>query len=166
MMSNIGFDFTQVQTAAEGAAFKVGTVFRYDDPTNGTQEFLYVVTAEAVTGAGYLCVVDTAFTAEMVDTTSTAPGAGAGARVGAAGAAIASGGFGWLQIYGKGSLRTLASAAAGTELTCSATPGAVDDATTAGLEVMAGLTLGTATGGSAATNADAYFNYPYVGRTL
>ncbi len=69
-------------------------------------------------------------------------------------------------MYGKGSLRTLASAAAGTELTSSATPGAVDDATTAGLEVINGLTLGTATGGSEATNTDAYFNFPYVGRTL
>jgi hypothetical protein len=72
----------------------------------------------------------------------------------------------WIQIYGKGSARTLASAALGTELTSSATPGAVDDATTAGLEVINGLSLGTATGGAAATNADAYFNFPYVGRTL
>ena len=102
----------------------------------------------------------------MVDTTSSAPGTGAGKRVGAAMAALADNEFGWFQVYGKGSVRTLASAAVGTELTSSATPGAVDDATTAGLEVINGLTLGTATGGAAATNADAYFNFPYVGRTL
>ena len=163
---NIGIDITSVRTTAEGAEFRVGTVMSLEGTTGGTQEFIYVETSEAVTAAGYLCVLDSANIAEMADTTSTAPGAGAGARVGAAQAAIASGGFGWLQVYGKGSLRTLASAAKGTELTCSATPGAVDDATTAGLEVMAGITLGTATGGVAATNADAYFNYPYVGRTL
>jgi len=163
---NIGIDITSVRTTAEGAEFRVGTVMSLEGTTGGTQEFIYVKTSEAVTAAGYLCVINSVNIAEMADTTSTAPGAGAGARVGAAQAAIASGGFGWLQVYGKGSLRTLASAAKGTELTCSATPGAVDDATAAGLEVMAGITLGTATAGAAATNADAYFNYPYVGRTL
>lgn len=165
-MSNIGIDTTKVRTSAEGAEFRIGTVMSFDNRPGGTQEFIYVNTSEAVTGLGYLCVINSANIAEMADTTSTAPGAGAGLRVGAAQAAIASGGYGWLQIYGKGSLRTLASAAVGTELTSSATPGAVDDATTAGLEVINGVALGTATGGAAATNADAYFSYPTVGRTL
>lgn len=162
----IGIDPTAVRTSAEGPEFHVGTVMGYDDPDNGYKEFLYVSAAEAITAAGYACVVDTGHAAEMLDTTSSAPGAGQGMRVGAAQAAIASGGYGWLQIYGKGSLRTLASAAVGTQLTSSATPGAVDDATTAGLEVIDGLSLGTATGGAEATNTDAYFNYPSVGRTL
>jgi hypothetical protein len=166
-MSNIGIGVTDVRTAAEGAAVRIGTVMSFDDVDGGgSQEFLYVTASEAITAAGYLCVQTAENSVEMVDTTSTAPGSGAGMRCGAAMAAIASGGFGWIQIYGKGSLRTLASAAKGTELTCSATPGAVDDATTAGLEVINGVSLGTATGGSAATNADAYFNYPIVGRTL
>jgi hypothetical protein len=134
--------------------------------SDGTKVFLYVHAAEAITAAGYLCVVDSAGEAEMVDTTSSAPGAGAGMRCGAAQSAVADNEWFWIQVYGKGSVRTLASAAAGTELTSSATPGAVDDATTAGLEVINGLSLGTATGGSAATNTDAYFNFPYVGRTL
>ena len=34
------------------------------------------------------------------------------------------------------------------------------------LEVIEGIALGTATGGSEATNTDADFTYPYVGRTL
>jgi len=171
---DIGFDPTAVRTSAEGPEFRVGTRMRWQDNdfandganVQGDKEFLYVQAGEAITGLGYLCVVDSDCVAEMADTTSTAPGAGAGARCGAAQAAMASGGYGWLQIYGRGSLRTLASAALGTELTSSATPGAVDDATTSGLEVISGLTLGTATGGSEATNDDAYFNYPYVGRTL
>jgi len=165
----IGISPDQVKTAAEadvGQGFRLGTIGMYDDPTDGTKCFLYVEAGEAVTAAGYLCVVDSAYIAEMLDTTSSAPGAGAGQRVGAAMAALASGGQGWLQVYGKGSARTLASAAKGTELTSSATPGAVDDATTAGLEVINGLSIGTATGGAEATNADAYFNWPIVGRTL
>lgn len=165
-MSNIGIDVTAVRTDDEGPEFRVGTKFTYNDPIYGTKEYLYVEAGEAITALGYLCVVDSLCVAEMADTASTAPGAGAGMRCGAAQAAIGADGFGWLQIYGRGSLRTLASAAVGTELTCSATPGAVDDATTAGLEVINGLSLGTATGGAAATNADAYFNYPHVGRTL
>jgi|3_EtaG_2_1085321.scaffolds.fasta_scaffold22774_2 hypothetical protein len=168
MTQIIGFDPTSVKTSAQGAEFRVGTKAGYTDKdaADGEKEYIYVTAAEAITAAGYLCVIDSAFSAEMLDTTSSAPGAGAGRPVGAAMAAIASGGYGWLQIYGEGSARTLASAALGTELTSSATPGAVDDATTAGLEVINGLSLGTATGGSEATNADAFFNYPIVGRTL
>ena len=165
-MSGIGINPTSVRTSAEGPEFRLGTVMDNNDQGDGgTLTYLYVETGEAVTGLGYLCVVDSANVAEMTDATSTAPGAGAGMRVGAAQAAIASGGYGWLQIYGKGSIRTLASAALGTALYCTATPGAVDDAATSGLEHMAGISLGTATGGSQATNADAYFNYPYVGAT-
>lgn len=166
MFGTIGISPAQVKTSSEVAEFRLGTLGVYDDPDDGTQVFMYVSAGEAITAAGYACVVDSAFVAEMLDTTSSAPGAGAGRPVGAAQAAIASGGYGWIQVYGKGSLRTLASAALGTLLTSSATPGAVDDATTAGLEVIDGLSLGTATGGAEATNTDAFFNFPSVGRTL
>tara|TARA_R110002020_G_scaffold58106_5_gene159532 strand:+ start:7347 stop:7847 length:501 start_codon:yes stop_codon:yes gene_type:complete len=166
MSALIGISIADVTLAATGVpAFTPGTRGQLQT-TDGTKEFLYVHAAEAITAEGYLCIADSAWEAEMVDTTSSAPGAGAGKICGAAQAAIADNDWFWIQIYGKGSLRTLASAALGTELTSSATVGAVDDATTSGLEVINGLTLGTATGGSEATNADAYFNYPYVGRTL
>lgn len=166
MFGTIGIAVDSVKTSSDVPEFRLGTLGVVDDPSNGTQVWMYVNAAEAITAAGYACVVDSSFAAEMLDTTSSAPGAGAGKTVGAAGAAIASGGYGWIQIWGKGSLRTLASAALGTELTSSATPGAVDDATTAGLEVINGLTLNTATGGAEATNTDAFFNFPHVGRTL
>jgi len=166
MQGTIGLSPTKVTASTDVPEFRVGTVGQIDDEDDGTKLFLYVHAAEAITAAGYLCVVDSAGEAEMVDTTSSAPGAGAGMRCGAAMAAIADNEYFWIQIYGKGSVRTLASAALGTALTSSATPGAVDDATTAGLEVINGLSLGTATGGAAATNADAYFNFPHVGRTL
>ena len=74
--------------------------------------------------------------------------------------------YGWLQIYGKGSARTLASAAKGTRLNSTSTDGALDDDGGTGAEAIDGLVLGTATGGEAATNADAMFSYPTVGATL
>lgn len=161
----IGISPEQVKTSTQGREFRLGTLGVYEDPDNGTQVFMYVKAGEAITGAGYLCVVDSAWVAEMADTTSTAPGAGQGRPCGAAQAAIAADGFGWIQVYGTGSLRTLASAAAGTMLNSTATPGAVDDDSTAGAENIFGLSLGTATGGAEATNTDAFFNWPFVGTT-
>ncbi len=166
MSATIGITADQVKTSTEGPEFRLGTRGVLNG-TAGTKEYLYVQASEAITAAGYLCVVKTGFTVEMVDTTATTPGtAGPGSPCGAAQAAIASSGYGWIQVYGKGSLRTLASAARGTQLNSTATPGAVDDDASAGAEVINGLTLGTATGGAEATNTDAYFNYPTVGRTL
>lgn len=163
----IGLSKDQITAATAVPAFRLGTVGGYDDPTNGYQEFIYGRADGAVTGLGYLCVEETGFDFAMATTTTTAPGAsGPGTRCGAAQAALADNEYGWFQIYGKGSVRTLASAAKGTQLNSTATGGAVDDDATAGAEVINGLVLGTATGGSAATNADALFSYPTVGRTL
>ena len=163
----IGISKDQVTAATAVPAFRLGTVGGYDDPTNGYQEFVYGRADGAVTGLGYLCVEATGFDFAMATTTNTAPGAsGFGSRVGAAQAALADNEYGWFQIYGKGSLRTLASAAKGTRLNTTATAGAVDDDGTGGAEAIVGVVLGTATGGAAATNADAIFAYPSVGTTL
>lgn len=163
----IGLSKDQITAATAAPEFRLGTVGGYDDLTNGYQEFIYGRADGAVTAAGYLCVEETGFDFAMASTTSTAPGAsGPGTRCGAAQAALADNQYGWFQIYGKGSVRTLASAAKGTQLNSTATGGAVDDDATAGSEVINGLVIGTATGGAAATNADALFSYPTVGRTL
>jgi hypothetical protein len=163
----IGIDKTQVTGASAVAAFRLGTVGGYDDPTLGYQEFVYGRANGAVTGLGFLCVEETGFDFAMATTTNTAPGAsGFGSRVGAAQAALADNEFGWFQIYGKGSLRTLASAAKGTRLNSTGTGGAIDDDGTAGAEAIVGVVLHTATGGAAATNADAIFCYPSVGATI
>lgn len=165
--ATIGLSASQVIASTGTPAFRLGTVGGYDDPTNGYQEFVYGRAAGAVTGAGYLCVEATGFDFAMVSTTTTAPGAsGFGSRCGAAQAVLADNEYGWFQIYGKGSVRTLASAAKGTRLNSTATNGAVDDDGGAGSEAINGLTLGTATGGAEATNADAIFAYPTVGVTL
>jgi hypothetical protein len=105
--------------------------------------------------------VDSVGEAQMLDSTSSAPGAGVGKRVGAAQAVVADNEWFWIQVYGRGSIRTLASAAVGTALNSTGTAGAVDDSGS-GFEVISGITLGTATGGAEATNADGYFNFPFV----
>jgi len=163
----IGISKADIVAATGTPAFRLGTVGGYDDPTNGYQEFIYGRADGAVTGAGYLCVEATGFDFLLASTTSTAPGAsGPGSRCGAAQAVLADNEYGWFQIYGKGSVRTLASAAKGTQLNTTATGGALDDDATAGAEVISGVVLGTATGAAAATNADAMFSYPTVLRTL
>jgi len=164
--ATIGISADQVTASTGTPAFRLGTVGGYDDPTNGYQEFIYGSANGAVTGAGYGVVEQTGFDFIMATTTTTAPGSsGYGTRFGAAQAALADNEFGWFQIYGKGSIRTLASAAKGTGLNSTATGGALDDDATSGAEVISGIVVLTATGGSPATNADAVFSYPTVSST-
>lgn len=165
--ATIGISAAQVTASTSTAAFRLGTVGGYDDPTLGYQEFVYGQANGVITGAGYGVVEQTGFDFVMATTTTTAPGAsGYGTRFGAAQAALADNEFGWFQIYGKGSIRTLASAAKGTRLNSTATGGALDDDGTASSEAINGIVILTATGGTAATNADAVFSYPVVGETL
>src|SRR5690606_16600603 len=88
-----------------------------------------------------------------------------GDRVGAAQATLADDEYGWFQIYGKGSVNVLASAAANAVLNTTGTDGALDDDGGAGSENVDRIILGTAQSTSAGTNADAFFNYPTVGAT-
>jgi hypothetical protein len=165
--SIIGISKLQVTGASAVPEFRLGTIGGYDDPTNGYQEFVYGRANGAITALGYACVEATGFDFAMATVTLTAPGAsGFGSRVGVAQAALADNEYGWFQIYGKGSLRTLASAAKGTRLNSTATGGALDDDGTASSEAIFGVTLGTATGGAEATNTDAILAYPTVGTTL
>lgn len=163
----IGIDPSKITAATGVAEFRLGTVGAYDHPTLGHQQFIYGRANGAITGAGYLCVESTGFDFSMASTTNTAPGAsGYGSRCGAAQAAMADNEYGWFQVFGKGPVRTLASAAKGTRLNSTGTAGAVDDDGTAGAEVINGLVLNTASGGAAETNPDAMFTYPTVGATL
>lgn len=163
----IGISKAEVTGASSTPAFRLGTRGGYYDPTNGYQEFVYGRANGAVTGLGYVCLEQTGFDFVMATTTTSAPGAaGPGTRVGVAQAALADNEYGWFQVYGKGSVRTLASAAIGTRLNTTATGGALDDDGTASSEQILGVVLMTATGGAAATNSDAMLSYPVVGVTL
>ena len=162
-----GINPSQVWAATAVPEFRLGSVGGYDHPTKGYQEFLFGRANGAVTGAGFICLEQTAGDMVMATLTTSAPGAsGPGTRAGAAQAVLADNEYGWFQIYGKGSVRTLASAAIGTRLNTTATGGALDDDGTAGSEPIQGVTLLTATGGAPATNTDATFSYPVVGTTL
>lgn len=163
----IGLSKDNITAATAVPEFRLGTIGGYDDPTNGYQEFVYGRANGAVTALGFVCVEETGFDFALINVTKTTPGtAGFGSRVGVAQAAMTDNQYGWFQIYGKGSVRTLASAAKGTRLNTTATDGALDDDATAGSEAVFGVVLGTATGGAAATNADAILVYPSVGTTL
>jgi len=154
---------TAAQVTASGTKFRPGTASGYDHPTLGYQEFIWMKAAATITAIGSLCVEQTGWIMQMIDTTIVAAGGlgGPGSRCGAAQAALAIGDYGWFQIYGRGSLATSAAAAKGTKLYASATAGAVS--TTAGTSTsVEGLTLLTATGG-AVTGADAAFSYPHTG---
>lgn len=167
MQAVIGINPTQIAAATAVPEFKLGTCGAYDHPTLGHQEFVYGRANGAITGLGYVCLEATGFDFVMATTTTSAPGAqGPGTRVGVAQAALADNQYGWFQVYGKGSIRTAASAAIGTRLNTTATGGQVGDDGTAGAEPILGATLMTATGGAAATNADAMLNYPSVGQTI
>lgn len=161
-MYQFGIDPTKVSTSAE---FEVGTV-AFNSTDAGAKGYIYVQANGAITGDGYVCDIDgSSFDAAMSTTTTTAPGTGQGKAVGIARAAFADNEYGWLQVYGAGTIRTSASAAAYTNLNSTATAGQVDDDATAGAEVIDGITLDVATGGAAAVTAG-FINWPKVGRTL
>jgi len=165
--ATIGISAAQVTASTGTAEFRLGTVGGYDSPTLGYQEFVYGRASGAVTAAGYGVVELTGFDFALATLTNTAPGSsGYGTRFGAAQAVLADNEYGWFQIYGKGSVRTLASAAKGTRLNSTATGGALDDDGTSGSEAITGLVILTATAGAAATNTDAMFSYPSVAETL
>jgi len=171
----IGINPTQISLATDVPLFKPGTMGGYDNPTPdgtsviGYQEYVYGTATATITGLGYCCVegvLNANFS--IITTVNTAAGqlGGHGSRVGVAQAAMTVGQFGWFQVLGKGSLRTLASAALGTRLNTTATVGVPDDDGTASSRSINGIVLKTATGGAEATNADARFSYPTVGVTL
>ena len=71
-----------------------------------------------------------------------------GDKVGVAPVAIASGDYGWLQIYGPCTMNVLASCAANVRINTTATAGSLDDDGTAGSMAVDGIYLTTARGGS------------------
>lgn len=161
-MYQLGIDPTRVSTTAE---FNIGTV-AFNSTTAGSKGYIYVQANGAITGDGYVCDIDgSTFDAAMSTTTTTAPGTGQGKAVGVARVAFADNDYGWLQIYGPGTVRVSASAAAYTALNSTATAGQIDDDATTGAEVIDGVILDTANGGAAATAAG-FLNFPRVGRTL
>lgn len=161
-----GIRATNVRTSAEGPEFALGTL-GFNQSGSGPQAYIYVqADGSGITGDGYVALVaGNTFQATMATTTSSAPGTGAGKLIGVARAAIAANGYGWLQVFGAGTVRVSASCVLGTLINTTATAGQLDDDATAGAEVADGVVL-TATNGGAAGLVAGFLNWPKVGRTL
>lgn len=162
-----GIDPTQTWTGTAGdvPSYGLGDVV-FNKTSQGIKGYMLILAGGAITGDAYICDIDgSSYSAVMCTTTTTAPGTGQGKSVGVARAAIASGSYGWVQVFGFGLVRTLASAAAYTNLNSTATAGALDDDATAGAEVIEGIVLDVAQGG-ATGNQNGWINWPRVGRTL
>lgn len=158
----IGIDPTDVSATAKYTLGALGA----NTTSAGTKVYMYVKANGAITGDGYVVDIDgSSFDAVMSTTTTTAPGAGAGKAVGVARAAFTTLYYGWVQVFGAGTVRVSASAAAYTIINSTATAGQLDDDATAGAEVIDGITLDVANGGAAGTVAG-FLNFPKVGRTL
>ena len=160
MATVIGANYAAPMSAAEavlsGKSFSVG-----DLSEDSVGNVWMYVQASAAVAANYFVVISTTFTAAQITTTNGLRGL----RVGSPAVAMASGEFGWVQIYGPSTVQVLASAAANARLNTTATGGALDDDATTGAKEITGVALTAARAASAGT-APAILNYPTVGATL
>jgi hypothetical protein len=163
-MSNLimGIDPTKVRTSTEGPEFRVGTRGMVTNVTGGPKEYIYVSSAAGITGAGYIVAIDPVTFGSVMTVAATGDaGTGMFKPVGVGQAAVAAGGYGWVQVRGACTVRAAAAAAIYTRLAVTATAGAVDDATGATLNWVEGLVLTTAAIG--AETVAGFANYPYLG---
>lgn len=164
-MLEIGIKPTEIVAAGGTPAARLGTRASYDDPVLGYQEFVYGKFNGGTFGIGSVCVESNGFVFAMITTANTAPGVnGFGSRVGVSMATGVDQGFGWIQVYGKASVRVLPSVVKGTRLNTTATTGSLDDDGTAGSRQIDGVTIQLASGAN--PNVDATLTYPTVGITL
>lgn len=158
-----GINPTQVWTSSETPPFAKGALGAGHD---GKLYRFAQCDSGGATGAGYVVVLEPSGSADMVDTTNSAPGDSAGMPVGVAMAAVAASGYGWFCVYGMGvPVQVSASCAKGTLVNTTATSGQLDDDATAGAEVIQGLALEAARAATAGT-ANASLSFPHIGRTL
>lgn len=162
-MNIIGADPTNTFTLAEmqqgGKGFSLGDRFTANDG----KEYVFVVAGTGgVTGEGYVCIIDEAYSAVMADTTTSA--SARGDLVGVGVVAIAASSYGWLQVKGPCNLRVNV-ASANVQLNTTGTAGQLDDDATGGSEVVERCFLTTARAATAGLSAG-ILNYPSIGATL
>lgn len=158
----IGLDPSQTFTATDERGFPAAVGQRFETGYNG-KAYVFVKASSAI-AAGDVCTIDT------TSNTTVAPLGTAndarGNRCGVATVAIASGSYGWLQVYGPhAAINVLASCAANVRLNTTGTAGSLDDDGTATTMQVQGIYLTTARGG---TNGPApgYLINPYIDVTL
>lgn len=168
----MGIDPTTGQTSTQGPAFRVGSLGAvveapslYTAPMSGSgstagefegpKVFVYVSAGAGIT-AGQAVQID--YLSEATPTGALA--SSTGYRVGVATCDIESGGYGWVQVYGRADVNVVASTAVGAAVSTSGTAGALDDLTSgAGLRPVTGLYIGAVDG----TVGSAFLNWPVQG---
>ena len=130
---------------------------------NDGSTFVFVQANGAITGDGYVVLIDETWQADMIDTTNSATGFGQ--QVGVARVAFADNDYGWIQISGVANIRVLANAAANAQLNSTATAGVLDDDATSGAEEVSGVAATTAAGGVEAT-VEGYLSFPVITITI
>lgn len=159
-MYAIGIDptntFTTTTLAQSGKGFKLGQI----GSTYDGKAYLFVSAGSAV-AASDVVFVNASHAVVPLGTANDAYGW----RVAVAPVAIASGDYGWVQIYGAATLNVKASCAANVRVNTTATAGSPDDDGTTGAMEIRGVMLTTARGGTDGS-AVGLLNYPVVGATL
>lgn len=142
-------DFSQFETPADVADERGGIVM--------------LVRADGAIDAQDVVIVDSVY--DVVPATLTTTATAFGSIVGVARVTAADNEFFWIDIFGKSTVNVLANAAANTALNSTATAGTLDDDATAGSEVIDGIVLLSANGGSTAA-VECHLIFPKVGVTL
>lgn len=151
----IGPEFLETSTRP---FFRLGTVMK----GAGDAEWMYVRANGAITGAGFVVVIDPANATDPYDAAMVTNTNGLrGLPVGVAPVAFADNAFGWVQIRGTAQIRVAASCAANVEITTTTTAGELDDAAGVGTKELLGIVLTTARAASAG-NAPGYLSNPTV----
>lgn len=141
-----------------GRGFSLGDTFM----DNSGKAWVFCVAGGAITGAGFVVVIDEAFSAVHLSTANDARGD----MVGISPVAVTSGDYFWAQRFGVcDNIQVLASAAANTRLNTTATAGALDDDGTAGAFAIEGMVLTTARAASQG-NAPGVLNWPIIGAVI
>lgn len=150
--ANVAQTYTATEVQTGGVAWGLGDRYTAFDG----KEYVFCLTTGAVSAArAVLFANDYSGCAHL-----TASGNNSGGKVGIAVADVASGSYGWFQVYGPASIRVAASCVGGAKLYTSATAGVLDD-TSASQDEVLGVSLTTTVGGAEATAAGA-LNYPMV----
>ena len=155
----IGFNPEQVDTVLTG-----GKTFGLGDSAedHAGKEYVYIKATSAISQYDVVTYDETYNTTVAPVTTTNGV---RGDKLGVAPVAIASGSYGWLQVYSPCVINVAANCNPNVELTLTSVAGVLDDATTASLDVADGIVT-TAASASAAASKAAILNYPQVGRTL
>lgn len=140
--------------------FKLGQIVALED---GGQA-IFAKSSAAITGEGYVCLIDETHTATMITTANSANTRGS--RVGVAQTAFtAANQYGWFVFAGKTQIRVNAACVHHVPLNTTATAGQIDDDATVGARVLDGIVIKTTQGGAAGL-AEANIASARVGATL